>query len=374
MPVSFIISLIPLLLFSGNISLPSEFHSASTCGDKKPVKIGLLISNRSYNESVDAARLALDQANIRGGYKGRQFELVVRTTEGPWGAGSKESVALVYEDSVVAMLIALDGRNAHLAEQVAAKSHILCLSTCATEPTLTQAYVPWFMRCIPNDNQQAEAIIEIIIRNGGGRIVILSSADYDAQYAVRSLIRKAAGAGIRSPVVVAIDSKKSDVQNLVRKLIDLRPVHLVIPSGIPHASEVVKTLKQRFPDLQMYGTLGFTGVICPGGCPQWNNYEEMVLVTPGCRFTRSGQIFREQFSDTYGTPPGKLAAYAFDATNLVIEAICQTGPDREYIKDYLREIKYRPGVAGSISFDEMGNRTGPVRLMKISNSIPVLIE
>ena len=34
-----------------------------------------------------------------------------------WGAGSKESVSLVYEDQVCAIIGTLDGRNGHLAEQ-----------------------------------------------------------------------------------------------------------------------------------------------------------------------------------------------------------------------------------------------------------------
>ncbi len=84
-------------------------------------------------------------ANERGGFNGSPFKLVVRTTEGPWGAGSKESVGLVYEDEVRAIVGSLDGRNAHLAEQVVAKSHLVYMETKATDPTLSQAYVPWFL-------------------------------------------------------------------------------------------------------------------------------------------------------------------------------------------------------------------------------------
>ncbi len=154
---------------------------------KNPVTIGLLVPDSSYTGVIGAAQEAIQLANEEGGFNGSPFKLVVRTTEGPWGAGSKESVALVYEDEVRAIVGSLDGRNAHLAEQVAAKSHLVYLETYATDPTLSQAYVPWFLRNVPNDNQQAEAIMERIGEEGAEKTAFLVSEDYDARYAVKSL-------------------------------------------------------------------------------------------------------------------------------------------------------------------------------------------
>ena len=119
------------------------------------ISIGLLLPDQSYSNVAAAARLAIEEANKNGGYMQREFELVIRTAEGFWGAGSKESVGLVYEDHVRAIIGHLDGRNGHLAEQVATKSHLAYIETFATEPTLSQAFVPWFMRVVPNDNQQS---------------------------------------------------------------------------------------------------------------------------------------------------------------------------------------------------------------------------
>ena len=42
-----------------------------------------------------------------------------------------------------------DGRNAHLVEQVATKSQVVFLSAWASDPTLSQAFVPWFFSCVP---------------------------------------------------------------------------------------------------------------------------------------------------------------------------------------------------------------------------------
>ncbi len=173
-----------------------------------------------YTGVIGAAELAIQEANERGGFKGIPFQLVVRTTEGPWGAGSKESVALVYENDVRAIVGSLDGRNAHLAEQVAAKSHLVYLETRATDPTLSQAYVPWFIRNVPNDNQQAMAILDLIGEEGAGNTAILVSESYDTRYAVKSLTEQSSSLYGISPLLIKVDSNESDIAAVIEQLME----------------------------------------------------------------------------------------------------------------------------------------------------------
>ena len=87
---------------------------------------------------------------------------------------------MVHEDEVAAIVTAVDGRNAHLAEQVSAKSHVVQVATRATEETLSQAYVPWFFRIVPNDRQQAEALInEVYNKQGFSKVHLLYEEEYD---------------------------------------------------------------------------------------------------------------------------------------------------------------------------------------------------
>ncbi len=122
----------------------------------RKVKIGLLIPGPEALAAKHGAELAIREANEAGG--NQTYQLVVRSTDGPWGAGSKESVSMVFEDEVVAIMGSLDGRNAHLAEQVATKTRIVFLSSWATDMTLSKAFVPWYFRCLPNDHQQAVSL------------------------------------------------------------------------------------------------------------------------------------------------------------------------------------------------------------------------
>lgn len=340
---------------------------------EESVKLGLLIPDHSKEEIIQAAQLAIDEANALGGYKGIPFALAIRTTEGPWGAGSKQSVSLVYEDQVCAILGSLDGRNAHLAEQVATKSHLTYLETYATEPTLSQAFVPWFMRCVPNDNQQSSTLMQYIQDKGNGPVTILSAGDYDTRYAVRSLTRAVARELQTSPLVLEWDPADSELNTLSTRLEKEGIRHLIIPFYSHPVRRLVVQLKQQHPQLHIYGTLAFTRGV-EEQHSSWKDYEGVIMICSGTRFTEKGQAFHRQFAQKHGHIPTQSSAYIYDGVRLLIHAIMHAGTGRESIKQFLLNDSYEEGITGSISFDELGNRIQEVSLMTIRNGHPALIE
>jgi hypothetical protein len=221
---------------------------------EKPVVIGLLLPDHTHEAVIQAAEVALMGANRSGGYQGREFKLAVRTAEGFWGAGSKESVSLVYEDRVCAIVGSLDGRNGHLAEQVATKSHLAYVETWATEPTLSQAFVPWFTRLVPNDRQQAEALASLIHNRGGGSTAILSNPDdYDCRYAVESLQKALAKQNIPAREIPA--GPGSVAAGLAQKIKNAGIQHLVLPYSSALTEQLIALMQAGNPAPSLYGTL-----------------------------------------------------------------------------------------------------------------------
>lgn len=340
------------------VFLPQNGYSQNS---REHISIGLLLPDRSHLGITGAAELAIEQANLAGGYEGREFKLLVRTAEGFWGAGSKESVSLVYEDQVRAIIGSLDGRNGHLAEQVATKSHLSYIETYATEPTLSQAFVPWFMRVVPNDNQQSELIAEQIRKDGGTRVAILSNGSYDCRYALKSLTKSLARKSGISPQVISLDTAGTELQEISEKIFGSKADHLILPFDEPFLGELVGMQKDRNPDLKIYGTLHFA-LEAEKQNKSWKHYEGMYLLGP---------LISGQESDFQA---GSHAAFLYDAVNLVIHAIRQVGTEREAITDYISRSTFTNGASGSISFDELGNRTDAARLYQIKDGIPQLIK
>ena len=145
-----------LIFFLSFLIFPVKSQKTET------INIGLLVQDKSSLAAKQSAELAIKMANNDGGINGCQIQLLTKDMEGPWGTGSKQAIKLVFEDKVWALLGSHDGRNAHLVEQAATKSIVVFISAWSSDPTLSQAFVPWFFNCVPNDRQQADAMTEEI--------------------------------------------------------------------------------------------------------------------------------------------------------------------------------------------------------------------
>jgi ABC-type branched-subunit amino acid transport system substrate-binding protein len=340
------------------IFLPANGLAQDTPGY---ISIGLLLPDQDHPEITAAAELAINEANEAGAYDGRKFKLQVRTAEGFWGAGSKESVSLVYEDQVRAIIGSLDGRNGHLAEQVATKSHLTYIECYATEPTLSQAFVPWFMRVVPNDNQQSELIVKQILKEGGSRVAILSNGSYDCKYAVKSLTKSLAKEAGISPAVIPLNPENPELNTVTKKINGNDPDHLVIPFDAPINGEIMSILISSQPDLKIYGTLHFA-MGAEKRKESWKQYEGIYLIGP----LNSGQ--------ESAFPAGSHEAFIYDAVTLVIHAIREVGTEREAITKAISGTTYANGASGSIAFDDLGNRKDAARLYQIQDGVPQLIK
>ena len=352
--------LVPYLLIL-SLALPNRAASQNPHTYPDQIAIGLLLPDHKQKNVIDAAELAIERANAEGVHKNQKFRLEIRSAEGFWGAGSKESVNLVYEDQVRAIIGSLDGRNGHLAEQVATKSHLLYIETFATEPTLSQAFVPWFMRVVPNDNQQSATILKQINKEGGGKIGILSIETYDTRYAVKSLTKAVAGETGMAPLVLDLDTANIRQSDVIEKVLNNNIAHLVIPFDAEYLKGLIEALGKEDPDLHIYGTLHFT-MGQESRKASWDSYERIYMIAPRIN------------SSKFTSLPDSRSAYVYDAVNMVINAIQQVGSEREAITEYISKSTFTSGATGKICFDELGNRQDATSLIQIQNGIPHIIK
>ncbi len=339
----------------------------------KTIKIGLLIPDNNSIAAKHGAEMAISKANEDGGFDGKPFQLVIRSMEGPWGTGSKQAVDLIFEENVCAIMGSPDGRNGHLVEQVTTKARIVFLSTWASDPTLAQAFVPWYFTCIPNDLQQADAFIEEIYNKKRlTRVAAVSDKGYDSKLAVESLLKKTKLAGKADPLQLFYDSPGQDFIDLLDK-IKKAEISAIVLFGNPSSSlRLIRQLRQRKMNQSVFGALSILYEDELSG-QDLKDYENVVLVSSGNRTGSKGIAFREDYKKTYGKIPGAIATYSFDGMSLLLEAIRIAGPDRDEIQQSLKKIHFE-GVTGSIQFDDKGKRVGTPVLIEIKNGIPVTLE
>src|SRR5450759_3445577 len=212
----------------------------------KTIKIGLLIPDNNSIAAKHGAEMAISKANEDGGFDGKPFQLVIRSMEGPWGTGSKQAVDLIFEENVCAIMGSPDGRNGHLVEQVTTKARIVFLSTWASDPTLAQAFVPWYFTCVLTDLQQADAFIEEIYNKRKlTKIAEISDNDYDSKLALESFVKKTKQAGKADPLLLFYENSNQDFNVLIDK-IRKADIGAIILFGKPSASlRLIQQLKQN---------------------------------------------------------------------------------------------------------------------------------
>lgn len=339
-------------------------------GNKKSVKIGLLISDSRSIEAHNAVHLAIMEANEKGGYNQIPFELVVRSMEGAWGTGSKQAVDLIFAEEVVAMIGSHDGRNAHLVEQVATKAQIVFISAWAGDPTLAQAFVPWFFNSAPNDIQQADFLVNTIFeKNKNSKIALVGDGSYDSESAIRNFLKINKQKGKTDPAIIRFINNGKELASYFDNLSKAGVNTIVMTGESATASLFLKELRKRKMTQPVYSYLSVLGEKGTGN--QNPAYIDRVFsMTSGTWYKSTGSRFSHNYRVKFGTTPGAVAAYAYDAANLIIESIKATGTAREGIQKWLLEVQYL-GVTGTIKFDDKGNRIGEVRLVDIKNGYPV---
>lgn len=351
----FIITLISVLF-----SLPAFNQPVDT------IKIGLLVTDINSKAAINGAGLAIKKANENGGYNGMPFQLVIRSMEGTWGTGSKEAVNLIFYEKVWALMGSHDGRNAHLVEQVATKSRVVFLSAWASDPTLAQAFVPWYYTVVPTDLQQADALIkEIYHKRNISSVALISGKGYDTELAIDNFVKMVNSRGLKMPLEFTYESDQ-DISQLIDK-IEKADIRAVVIFGNPDPSlKIIRLFKEKKSDAVL---LCNTSVLNADQDPK--SFEDVILISAASGTDTKTSAFRKDFQKLYGTLPGAVSSYAFDGMSILVEAIRSAGNEREKIQEYLSALKFE-GVTGRIQFDEKGKRIGTPELVQIKKGISVV--
>ncbi len=336
-------------------------------------RIGLLIDNKSSLAAKHAAEMAISEANNKAGATGMKFELVVRSMEGPWGTGSKQTVNLIFDENVIAIAGSHDGRNAHLAEQVCAKSGVTLISARASDPTLSQAFVPWYFSCVPNDDQQASVLFEeITLMAKESEVLLISENSYDAKQASKSYIRKNKSKGLKEPEVFSYNDYDNDLSGLAASIKRTGKKCIVIFGKPPSAIKLLKEIRKIKPEIIMFASLS---IMDENKLPvnELYQFEDLYIVSPGLINSPKWTEFSKEYQRLYGYAPGAIASFSYDAMNVIIEAINETGPDQELMQNTIAKRRFN-GVTGPIEFDEHGNRKWPFGMIIIKNGIPTPVR
>ena len=326
-------------------------------------------------QMLEGARLAIEEANAEGGYKGIPFELVVRPDSGLWGATSNEMVAFSYADNVLAVIGSIDGANTHIALRVALKTKVPIVNTGGTDPTLTDTNLPWILRCLADDRQQGYALAHHIFRECGiTKVAALRVNDRHGRFGIAKFRDTARRLGHPLRVEVRWKRGDRDFSTQLQRIAESDAEAIVVWGNASDAAAVVRAIRRwnetnpgaPLPE-RVFGCdrLASSTFLAEAGAAA----EGVVAVATYDPTRDDPQLttFVRAFSSRFGHEPQAFAAHAYDGANILIAAIRKAGPNRVRIRDALYEYTHFDGVTGRIEFDSTINDVGPVYLATVRN-------
>jgi len=319
-----------------------------------------------------AAQMAIEEANRRGGYRGKRFRLVAGWSKGPWHTGGAQLIRMVYRDKVWAIIGGIDGPSTHLAEQVVAKARLTLLSPAATDKTANLANVPWMFSCLPGDHLLAPALAaEISARVGQKPFLLVSANDHDSHRFAVELKKCVAQRGMAPRYHFQCKRGARDVTGLVRRIVGSRAAAVVVVAGAHDSARLVAAIRGR----------GFTGPIFGGPTMGRRRFfQEVGAAADGVVFPllyhrqEAPARFARAFESRFKRPPDYAAAHTYDALHLLIGAIGKAGLNRARIGDAVRELSPWTGVTGTVEWDSLGSNIRAIRLGTIRDGSPVPVE
>ena len=346
--------------------------------DVDSVKIGVLAPlSRSHETYIgrpllNGVLLAVEEANRKGGYKGKPFKPVVRNDTGLWGASANEIVSFSYVDSVWAVVGTVDGANTHIAIRVALKTDLPVMNVADTDPTLVETKIPWIFRNIADDRQMAYTIAYHVYRERGfGRVAILRADNRYGRLGVGEF--RAGSIRMRTPPPMEINYEighanlNPDFGLQMDRLKQVKPDAVVLWADAEAGGHLVRRMREEGIDVPVFAC---DRILAPRFLSAAGAAAEGVVATvpynPEADL-RVLKAFNAAYDERFATEPSVYAAHAYDGARMVIDAIRKAGLNRYRIRDELARMTRYEGVTGKIVMDDAYSDRGTVTLATVKD-------
>jgi len=325
----------------------------------------------------DGALMAIDEWNAKGGVLGMKIVPVVEDSQCTPDPAVNAANKVIDQDKVHYIIGEVCSKASIPVSEIVNQKNVVQISPPSTNPSVVRDAAgnvkPYtFVACF-NDDTQGKVMAQFAANDLGAKkafILFDQANDYVkglAEY-FEKYFTEAGGAIAGKETYTATDT---DFSAILAKVAEANPDVIVLPDYYNVVNLVSKQAKEK-------------GITAPFiGGDGWDSPDLDTAVAAGGYFTNHYspaeqrdivQNFVKKYSETYkddqGNPrlPDALAALAYDATNMLLKAIEQTGADdAAKVKDTLAKSEFEV-VSGKITFDAFHTPIKPVFINKVTDT------
>jgi len=361
--------LIASLVIAGLMSACQQQNGG---GDK--VRIGVFMSTTGTTanfgiSSVNGIKMAADEINAAGGINGKQVELLVQDDRSDASEAATIVTKFVTQDQVNAVIGEVASSRSIAAAPIAQNAKIPMLTPSSTNPEVTKKGDFIFRSCFI-DPYQGAAIAQFAAKTLGAKsaaIMVDRKNDYSTglEKVITGVFTKFGGK------IVATQSYQEGDQDFNAQLTSLKgsnPEVIFVPGYYNDVGLIAKQARDKGITVPLIGGDGWDseqlykiGGTALNGSYFTNHYSPYDTEPKVVKFVTD-------YKKRYNSTPDALAATAYDAANIMFDAIKRSkslsGPD---IRDALQATNAFPGVTGTVTFNQNRDAVKPIVMIEIKD-------
>jgi len=327
------------------------------------IKIGVPVPLSGGNAKMGddiakAATLAAEEWNAKGGVLGRKIEIVSFDD----ACDAQQSVTAAHKLLDAGVAAVAGGYCSSAAIPASAVYHdagVAFVADASSNPKLTDQGFENVFRVIGRDDQQGPYAAGFMIKTlKAKRIAIIhDNTAYAKGLADATRVGLHAMPGAEVVFFDAVTPGEKDFSAVLTKVKSLKPDATYYTGYYPEGGLIAKQFKD----------LGVSGKFMAGDAnndptfvSEAGSASEGVFVTstPLPQDQSTAKTFVDRYKKRWNQDPGPYSALEYDAVNVVLTAIKQSGSaDRAKIVKAIAATKNFRGATGAINFDKKGDRT-----------------
>ena len=330
-------------------------------GSADTLKIGLAtpLTGASAQDGKDiqnGVNLAVKQINDQGGIDGKTVEVVAEDDKGDASEAATVANKFAQDDSILAIVGNFNSSCTLAAAPIYNQTGIVQISPGSSSEAVTDAG-DYTFRTITTDAVQGRYLAEWCVNELGHKNIAILYENDDYGLGLADVAeRETEALGAKTVVREAYEVNQTDFSTVLTKVAKSKADVLIIGGLYNETALIAKQLSDNgIADLPVMGVdaIYSDALIKLGGDAV--NGIKLTAYFSDSSDSKVTQDFIKAYTTEYGSAPGTYAAYAYDATLIILDAVKNAGTDRAAIRDYIANIKDFEGSTGVASFDENGD-------------------
>ncbi len=321
-----------------------------------------------------AVKLAVDQFNAKGGIDGTPVTLVVEDSEGSVEKGLSAIEKLSSSDKIVALVGPVFTGVSFAVGERCQNEGLMMISPSSTHKDIT-AIGDYVFRTVVSDGLQGEVAGRYFAEVLGYKTmgVLYAKNDY-SQGLYDGMKASFEAAGGKVTIAESCQVGDKDFKTQLTKIKAANPDAIYIPDYTAEMAQILEQAAQLGIKIPFLSCDGFSN---PEIYNLAGDFTDGVIYVGPTQVEESTAYkqFVADYTKAYGIGPDSFATNAFDATNLLLDAMKkvyeQTGKfNRKDIRDAVAATVDFPGVTGAVNFDSVGDLVAYQGLYEVEGTTP----